>query len=120
MIPSLKMYAGCALAVVVVALVGWLFWHSASLKAALNTAQANVAAMELANNQTMTALQELQGSRDATQAALAIREKRLAEISAQRDALRIQLKEAARNDNATRVWADEPLPNAVRDILWPN
>lgn len=119
MFPNLKLYAGCALALVIVALVGWLFWSRASLKADLNASQANVAALELANNQTMTALQELRGARDASQAALATREKRLNEISAQRDALRLQLKEAAHNDNATRTWFDEPLPGAVRGLLWP-
>lgn len=112
-----KLIATLSGALVLSILLGWLFWSRASLKADLATSEANVSTLQAANRARARAIESMQAATRRTDIALAERERSIAQISAQRQALRLKLSEALRNDPETRNWYDTPLPAPVRGML---
>lgn len=115
--PATKLALGLGLALVLAVAIGWLCWSRASLKGDLATAEANVATLQGGNRAKAKAIEDLRSYARTTDKALAQRELALKTISAQRDALSRQTEEVMRNDPKARAWADEPLPDAVRQLL---
>ena len=112
-----KLWLYLAAALVLSVLLGWLFWSRAELKADLATAEANVSTLQAANRASARAIESMQAATRRTDIALAERERTLAQISAQRQALRLKLSEALRNDPETRNWYDAHIPVPVRGLL---
>lgn len=112
-----KLWLYLAAALVLSVLLGWLFWSRASLKADLATAEANVSTLQAANRASARAIESMQAATRRTDIALVERERALAQISAQRQALRLKLSEALRNDPETRNWYDTALPAPVVGLL---
>ena len=113
--PKLSAYLGAALALSIV--IGWLLWSRAELKADLATSEANVSTLQAANRASARTIESMQAATRRTDIALAERERTLAEISAQRQTLRLKLSEALRNDPETRNWHDTALPAPVVGLL---
>lgn len=114
---SVRTWALIAGSLAVAALVGWLFWSRASLKADLASAEAHVVSLRAGYQASQAALVELSEAAARQERALAAREKLLKQISAERDTARRAWQEAKNHDEATRAWADQPLPDAVRRML---
>lgn len=106
-----------AAALVISVLLGWLFWSRAELKADLATSEANVSTLQAANRASASTIESMQAATRRTDIALAERERTLAEISEQRQALQLKLLEALRNDPETRNWHDTDIPVPVRGLL---
>lgn len=106
-----------AMALALAVLLGWLFWSRASLKADLATAEANVATLQGANRAKAKTIEDMKSASRAMEKALEGREAAMNTISAQREALRLQLTEVLKNDPTARDWAARPLPDGVRRLL---
>lgn len=112
-----KLAIGLTVALALAVLLGWLFWSRASLKADLATAEANVATLQGANRAKAKTIEDMKSASRAMEKALEGREAALNTISAQREALRLQLVEVLKNDPTARDWAARPLPDSVRRLL---
>jgi hypothetical protein len=104
---------GLALAI----LLGWLLWSRASLKADLIQERADRITVQTALDAKVKAFDELQSAKEAAINALADRDKKISEITAQSRTWQRKWQEAVRNDQETRDWAGTPLPAAVRELL---
>jgi len=110
----------CALiigGVAVAALVGWLFWSRASLRADVAQAEQRIASLRAGQQAAQAALTALTDEAARLDSALAARDAQLKKTSAQRDELRRRWKEAKRHDETARDWAAVALPAAVRGLL---
>lgn len=95
----------------------WLLWSRAAFKADLALAEMDLAAMTTAYEANRAALAELEQISEAKDLALAERDQAIKDIEEQRDEVRRKWREALRNDEKTRDWADTPLPASVRGLL---
>ncbi|MGE4292385.1 MAG: hypothetical protein AB7E32_09260 [Desulfovibrio sp.] len=114
---SVKTYALIISGVAVAALVGWLFWSRAELKADVAAAEAHIVSLRAGYQASQAALVELTDEAARMDRALAARDAELKEISAQRDAARTAWEEVKRHDSTARDWAAARIPDAVRGLL---
>lgn len=116
----IRLYSALAVAAVILAMAGALWWQGARLDAERARREASeqaVADLQAAGQAKEQALADLRADMAARDAALAERDRQVAEISQQHAAAQRALREARRNDPIVQAWADAPIPGAVLDLL---
>ena len=101
----------------VAAVVVWLGWSRANLRADLAQSEANLAAVQTAYDASRAAMATLQAVMAARAEALAERDNEISKINAQSRVWQRKWQEAIRNEPETRDWADTALPESVRSLL---
>lgn len=113
MIANVKMYARLGLGVVIIGMAIAIGCYSLQAKAL----KADNARLEQAASLAENTIKSLEKELKSNQVALAEREQKQAELSAQTEMLRHELSELYVNNEPCAAWADGDIPGPVLDRL---